>query len=320
MTQYNFRLRFHLCDGDSIRLDSEEKDLFRAPDGSCIRIKTGNQGTPIQTNSRAALVGGPYESKNAAEQAGLRARHALLAWSIRQRFGVDLGDNKLRSLFTHAGLSQLQAELERPVRNDIHGLDVYEANDSTAFVALNSNIAVGKSGEAFLAEIGTRLSNSSILPEKLALSAELYSLSFFEASFRARFLTLVAAVEALLEPAERPGTVQEFISQTQYEACKLPVDRATKEALRSSLEWLRRESIGQAGRELANTYLGDTLYLGMAARRFFRHCYTLRSEILHTGSPSDVSVDLLSIANVAQQFVGDLLNKILETTIEASTG
>jgi len=313
MPQFCFRLRFHLRDGDSIGLDLEEAILFSMPNNVTIKIKSAAKDTPIKSHSRAALVGGPFESEDAARIAAFHARRALLAWAVSQRIGMDLGDDKLRSQFTRYGLGELSSQVGQPVRNDVHGLDVYESDGKTLFVSWNMDAKLTKAGDAFMRDLHHLLGNPPQMTDKQALSAELYALSFFESSFRARFLTLVAAIEALLEPAFRHEVVREFVSDAQGRAAQLPVDDATRQAVQSSLEWLKRESIGQAGRALADRLLRDSQYLGMNSRKFFAYCYNLRSQILHSGKPSNDSVDLLELANATQQFVGDLLNEALAT-------
>jgi hypothetical protein len=145
------------------------------------------------------------------------------------------------------------------------------------------------------------------LSEKQRLAAELYCLSFFDTSFRSRFITLVTAVEALLNPVMRPAKVQSLIDNVKASLRGLETDDATRESMRGSLDYMKYESIGQAGRSLADSLLGDREYSGMKPGRFFNRCYGLGSEIVYRGAPSDSTVDLLQESNALQAFVGDLL-------------
>jgi hypothetical protein len=308
---FSFRLRFHLRGGDTIDIAAEEVLLHITPNGAMIKLKSGRHGSPIRENSRAAIVGTPYSTADQAKAAALECRKALLAWAVIERLGIDLGDDKLRSLFTIQGLRVLEEELGRPVRNDVHGVDVYESEEKTVFASCEVDAKLAKGGEAFVHGFGAFLHHPPALTDKMALSAELYALSFFEASFRARFLTLVTAMEALLEPAQRDNTVCEFVIATQERVRSLPLDDGTRQALQSSLEWLKRESIGQAGRALADLYLPDREYMSQPASRFFTNCYNVRSQMVHAGKPSNPTIDLLVLANAASQFIGDLLNAMI---------
>ena len=127
-----------------------------------------------------------------------------------------------------------------------------------------------------------RLTHPHELTNRERLSLDLYNASFFEISPHARFLTLVMAVEALLEPEPRPDPVrahvEELIRLTEMSGA-LPQNQ--KESLCGSLRWLLNESIGQAGRRLAREHLGAKTYGGLSGPQLFTHVYTLRSNLVH---------------------------------------
>ena len=318
MTQYSFRLRFHLREGSRIMLDAQEVELKRSADGIGIKIRTGSRGIAIKDNSSAAIVGGPFASKTDAARAGHEARQVLLAWSVTDRIGVDLGDDRLRTLATNYGLKVMERDLGCPVRNDLHGLDIYEAVDDLVFVAVTAQVDVNKNGEMFISKLRTLLADPPQWSDKQSLAAELYSLSFFETSYRARFLTLMASFEALLQPAERPQAVLEFVARVLQQTDALSIGDSDKQAFRTGLQSLKRESIGQAGRALATRCLGESTYLDMTPAKFFSHCYGLRSQILHAGKTSDATVDLLIVGNAMQQCLGDILTLVLQVGREQS--
>lgn len=139
------------------------------------------------------------------------------------------------------------------------------------------------------------------------LAAELYGASFFDVAFRSRFITLVTAVEALLDAPLRSNEIQVFVNDAKAKANSLVADPATRQAVVSSLEWLKNDSIGQTGRALAERLLVNLEYAGLSAGKIFSHCYRLRSEIVHNGKTSDPTIDLLQLSNACQAFVADLL-------------
>src|SRR5271157_2955816 len=145
------------------------------------------------------------------------------------------------------------------------------------------------------------------LTEKQVVAAELYCSSFFDVSFRSRLITLMSAVEALLDCPERSSAVLDVVDLLDKTVKEANIDEATKAAMRGSLQWLRQDSIGQTGKILSTRLLAGREYLGKTAPKFFRYCYDLRSQIVHNGQPSDPTVDLLGIANTFQAFVADLL-------------
>src|SRR5580765_4128257 len=139
------------------------------------------------------------------------------------------------------------------------------------------------------------------------LAAEIYSGSFFDVSPRSRFITLVTAVEALLEPAERSGPLQLLIEQMEALARSAAgIDDLTKGSIISNLQWLKAESIGQAGKALSARLLPDKKYDHRAASAFFNYCYNICSKLVHRGR-IDPSINPLLLANSMEAFVADLL-------------
>ena len=307
MTDYNFRLRFNLANAYRIGSDAEEIDLLVTPTKQRLRLRTAVSGTPIKDNSRAVVLGGPYTSPNEAMEAGEQAKKALLYWAVEQRLGIDLGDGRQRSVVTDAGLAMFQQQWGAPVRNDVHGIDVYEAIHNLRFAFTNMTPVVGKNPLALVETFNREFREPMLLTEKQRLAAEIYSGSFFDVSHRSRFITLVTAVEALLEPSRRSESAQTLVSEIENITRSSDVDNATQNAILSSLQWLRFESIGQTGRSLAKRLIPERQYGGRTSWSFFTYCYQLRSQILHRGGAEDDSADLLGLANETEGFVAYIL-------------
>ena len=314
-TMYSFRLRFHLLEGDRFDFNVPEVELARLNNGAVFKLKSGGRGDPIDKHSRLSIVGSPFPSEEEARRAGQSARNALIIWGAMKRRGIDTGEDRLRSLFTPAGLSLLEREHQQRVRNDMHGLDVYEAEPRPLFVALNIELSLNSSPASFLETIVPMLISPPVFSSKLLLSAELFTASFLERSHRTRFLMLMTSIEALLAPKRRGAVVEEFVDRIQGEASMLAVEPETVAAIRGAVEWLRHESIGQTGRALASKMLGTHTYAGLMPSRFFQHIYTIRSNVIHSGA-APKSVDLLDLSNEVSTFVGDLL----EATLAAADG
>ena len=307
MPKYQFRLRFNLLKGDYINSEQEKLELLRTSDGQCIRLGAGPSGTPIKASSNIAINGGPYSSAEEAAQVATQVRESVVTWAVRGRLGVDFGEGIARYVITELGKQHFQQEFGHPVRADRLGIDVYESEEGLRFVSRDMNLGIGKNVDTFVEHMRQTLSAPLGLSEKQMLAAELYSKSFFDGSFRTRFITLVTAIEALLEPPLRSTEIQEFVKETKTKANELVADAPIKQALISNLERLRYDSIGQTGRALAERLLGDKKYDGLKAGRFFSLCYGIRSEIVHNGKIPDPAIDLLGLSNTLQTFVADLL-------------
>lgn len=307
MQTFDFRLRFHLLDGDRIHESAEEIDVSVELNGTVLSLKSGAPGVPINALSRAALKGGPYMSEEEASAAAVRARNALLIWAIQQRIGIDIGDGKRRGGLTEFGREQLEVATGSPMRDDVHGIDVFPHREGQKFALFDAALSVGKSSPAFRACIAKYFEAPIALSDKQVIAAELYCSSFFDISGRSRFITLVSAVEALLETSPRSTIAVQVVDFLEDIVERSGIDQSTRNSMKGSLGWLRYESIGQAGRKLATSVLADRQYAGKSPERFFEFCYGLRSQLLHNGRAGDATVDINFIANTLNGFVADLL-------------
>lgn len=308
MAAFKFRLRVNLVQGDRFEFAGTELPLFNSLSGEPVHLRTATRDTPIGSQSRALLVGGPYTSEDAAWTGAAHARESLLIWAVRSRFGIDLGDGHARSVLTGAGKKHFEEQYGKPVRADFHGVDIYEDKGGTLFLNIAVDGHVAKNAMTFAEEIRSISGRCWNLSEKQRLASELYCASFFDSVLRSRFITLVTAVEALLDQLPRPKVVSDFVDDAVASVGNLDVDGPTRQALISSLDWLRRESIGQSGRRLADQLLEGREYGELTPGKFFSRCYKVRSQTVHRGTPDNPSVDFFDLANLCQVFVGDLLS------------
>lgn len=307
MTTYNFRIRFNIHESYRIESDEEEFELLASKTGERIKLCSSVNGEPIKNHASAIVQGGLYGSENQARDAAERAKRALLYWSIEQRLGIDFGDGKQRSGFTKAGLAKLQEQYGAPIRNDILGIDIYEYVENMLFAKINAKAKVGKNPNTLIETFHRKYLKDWQLTEKQVVASEIYLSSFFDVSARSRFITLVTAVEALLKPLERNDEVQRLVAEFEATTRRSTIDKSTKDSIIGSLQWLRCQSIGQAGRELARRLIPNELFDGQSSADFFTHCYDFRSQILHHGKIADKSVDIQHLANVAEKFVARFL-------------
>ena len=320
MPLYDFRLRFNFPEAYRIDSDLEELELLALLHGERIRLRSDAIGTPIKDHARAAVLGGSYASEYQARNAAEKSKRALLYWAIEQRLGIDFGDGKQKSVVTNEGLAMPQKQYGYPLRNDMHGIDVYEHVEKLRFVKFDAKETVGKYPPKLIDTFQREYLNSRQLTEKQLLASEIYASSFFDVSARSRFITLVTAIEALLEPLKRSDEVQALVTElkatTQQQSM---IDEPTKASIVGSLGRVRYQSIGQAGRTLARRLLPDEFFDGQSSVDFFTRCYDLRSQILHRGTIPEESVDIGQLANVMETFVAHLLIAVLNSEPQQGT-
>lgn len=307
MPLYDFRLRFNFSEAYRIGSDEDKIELLKLPSGERIRLVSDDIGTPINQHNHAAILGGPFASEEQATTAAGKSKLALLYWAIDQRVGMDFGDGKLRSGATKAGLALLQKQHGCPVRNDVHGIDVYEHVEKLKFVRVEGNAVVGKSPSRLIDTFQREYFSNRQLTKKQMLASEIYASSFFDVSPRSRFITLITAVEALSERSERSDVVKQLVRDCKKRAQLLNVDEQTRKSIIGSLEDLERESIMQAARVLVGRLIPNDVFDGQSSLNFFKRCYNLRSQILHRGAVEDYSVDVRHLANVMEGLVARLL-------------
>lgn len=188
------------------------------------------------------------------------------------------------------------------------------------FVNIDAKGQVGKNPQALIDTFQREYLNSRQLTDKQMLACEIYTSSFFDVSARTRFVTLVTAIEALLEQPKHPDKVQtlvrEFKDTTQQQSM---IDGPTKASIIGSLDRIRYQSIGQAGSTLAGYLLPDQSFNGRSSADFFKLCYDYRSQILHEGTISDASVDIVQLANNMERFVAYLLIAVLNSEPQQDT-
>jgi hypothetical protein len=76
------------------------------------------------------------------------------------------------------------------------------------------------------------------------------------------------------------------------------------------LSQLKRQSIGEAGRALANQLIPDEIFDGKTSAKFFNDSYNIRSELVHEGTV-DKSIDIPKLVSEMQRFVKQLLLAML---------
>lgn len=141
------------------------------------------------------------------------------------------------------------------------------------------------------------------------LPSALYGASFFQKGPDARYLMLMAALEALIEPQPRPATSIEHVKRLIKLTHESGLPEPEIKSMAGTLEWLKEESIGQAGRRLAKR-LGERRYMDgdETPVQFFTQCYKLRSNLVHGHVPRPTESDVGSRAANLEVFVGHLVS------------
>jgi hypothetical protein len=196
------------------------------------------------------------------------------------------------------------------ILNDTHGLMLFETQPMPRFALVNiPRVIRGIPQHRFEAVFSFAMSQECAISDRERVSFDLFNSSFFQQSADSRFILLIVAVESLLEPQPRSDDatqhVEHLIALTQASNLLHPNE---KDSMIGSLQWLRKESIGQAGRRFAHERLGMRRYMELDAAKFFSYVYDLRSRLVHGATPYPTRDEISSVVASLEVFVSDLLS------------
>ena len=304
---YAFRLRSRIPHDRALNCEETMIALSTGDSEHTLELTGEDKKQSIASARWLVLTGRPYISHEEAWEAGVRARNALMECSIRTAFPVDLGKDKATGGFSKYVKDKMQAKFDVQIENDVHGLLVYDESRSTKFARAHASATVVSSAQRILKAFEEAYATGHILTDKQQVAFELLASTGFELSPRSRFLALVMAIEALLEPAPREDAALEHVQSLLLQTRDSILTPEERDSLEGSLRWLLKESITKTGKKLATHLLGKNEYAGKDPASFFAHCYTLRSELVHSGRTNAESTDISAINADLRRFVADLL-------------
>lgn len=304
---FSFRIRFNRSPRDTIQLEENELIVTVPEKRISVALRARNDDFTIYNSDQLLLVGNGYDSEEEARVAGTQLQNALIVALARVRVGADFGHRAAKGMFTEHGLKWMEEQIGQRALNNIHGLMVFETIPKPKFVASDAQMTRGAHPDAFVSALKKAIALNPTMPERDLLAYTLFNASFFQPTSDSRFLLLVMAVEALIDPAPRsPNALTHVVSLIeQTKSASLAADE--RNSILGALSWLRRESINQSGRRLVTERLGAKVYDGRNAKDFFTYCYQLRSNLIHGNLPIPTFEEIGRVAASLEVFVSELL-------------
>jgi hypothetical protein len=307
---YTFRIRLNRASRSTIQTNLPEISVSNPENGNSVflRATSSETDTSLKDAKQWVLVGEGYSSENEAFEAGTRFQDALTVTLAKIRIGVDFGGRAPKGFFMPHGLQMLEQQMQRRVLNNEHGLMVYSSEPAPVFAATGpADLILSSSPESFEREFSATITRNRALTERERLAFSLFHASFFQPTADGRFLLLVMAIEALIDPKRKsPEAVRHvdgFITQIKNSS----LDLNERCSLIGSLKWLRDESINKAGQRLVAERLGDKIYGGKTAPKFFSKVYATRSKLVHGQVPIPTFEQVNALAAPLEVFVSELL-------------
>ncbi len=195
--------------------------------------------------------------------------------------------------------------------NDEPGLLVLPEVPPPVFSRIRADVIAGRNVEGTVTAIRDAYEARLTPDERTLLAFEMFTAaeSMPPGDADSRFLMLMIAIEALIEPGHRPQAQVDAIDTLKQQLASIDgLTPADADALRSALGQLKDESIGSAGRRLASS-LGGRTYLEMSADKFFTACYTARSNLVHGNVERPDANYIRSLIGPLLHFVRDLIRE-----------
>lgn len=303
---YSFRYRFEIAPGCALSSDETVLRLGTTPDGHELELASPS-GEPISQTRRLVLRSSGWRASDEAEKAGKVLSDKLALAFAKHRIGVELWKRRSSGVFTDAGLEMLGGG-ER-VLNDSQGLMVYTTHPAPRFASVGASVSRGTSPDGFVDSFQRAIRTSIELEDKERIALDLFNASFFEPASDTRFITLVIAIEALIQPRPRSTAATDLVNAFIEQVVSAELTVTERNSLAGSLRWLRSESIRGAGRRLVAERLKERQYGGQSAESFFARCYDIRSRLVHGNDPREAVGEVRATVADLEVLVSDLLTE-----------
>lgn len=290
------------------RLGHEAAELELTWLDRTVTVKPIGAGSTIKDAEWLKFASVGFLDEAEAEAHGRSLKGYLRLAAVRSHLPFDLGRETTISA-TFAPVTDSAAEQGVRLLPSVHGLMVYE---QTGLDRLFWGTATGLAStpkDKFVTALQDVAHLSPPLDgSRLALACDLYSQALFATSRSAQFVALVTAIESLIKRRPLPSAVRAILKQAEQavneELGKLASDgnEALLQTMSGGFHDLRRESISQAFRRLAETYGNPAGYDGVPPAEFAATVYRLRSKVVHG---TDVA-DPLPVAQL-MQLVSDII-------------
>lgn len=306
--EYKFRLCFELS-GDGTFTGNQEQIEFQAKlSAQPLKLAALDGTKKMDGSSRFSLSGGPFPTKEEAGIVADAARVAVLYYAVSNRVGINVGQHRIQNFaLTNAGRQYYEELVGARILEDHLGITIFEAEPPPRFLGMNFKGVVGKSVDTFTESVRTTLGGLRFRSPRVELAAEVYAMSHFEASGSARFLALFMTIEALIEPRPRSEAVTRHIDLLLEKTETANISEEEKKSLLGGISWLKNQSIGRTGRQLAAELLAGRTYQSLSAAEFFTKIYRTRNDLVHRGKVDHQA--LHTLVGDTDQFVSDLLQR-----------
>jgi len=297
MTTFAFRINC-LLSGDHI--ETMEPSIAVALPAPGPELKVLLQEVHERTAARSLILwSGGFASEDEARTAGAPVQRAVMLAGLMLGVGIDVGTDQVVS----PAARRKDGEPDAHLQPDVHGLQIVpqlKGEMLFGFLRVDRPLKRIPPGD-FAKKVTECYAFDRPLTKKQVLAAQLYNQSHFYSSDAGRFLTLISAVEALVEQTSKSDAAVALVeSMIEVARAKDDLSEPERESLCNGLRELRRQSISASCRKLVHTHCGET------AEEDFGRAYKIRSTMLHRGEPPpgiDLMTECLGLDGIVRRLV-----------------
>lgn len=306
-TSFSFRIRCKVPTRSGISTSDASLTISPPSGRPEVLLRSLNPAHSLADTPWFVISGDGYGAEEDAWQAATRYRSALIRAFAKLRIAVDFGERAPQGGLSEEWKLKMEKRTGRLHLSDVHGMMVFPSEPTPNLSWAEGGIRTTINADIVADAVADALGLDELVPDREILAYDLFSASFFAATADARFLNLMMAVETLIDQQERSQPVLSHLDELKERtrtASFLP--ESDRNSLMGALDSLRNHSVRQAGKKLAST-LQRTQYQGMEPEKFFGHCYSMRSSLVHGRYPRPSRTEVGTAGTNLEKFVGDLL-------------
>ena len=296
---FAFRLQCKLSEGNQFSFPSVvtgDWPSFATKRGHKVFVQAMDANAHVGVN-RFLITSSGYHDLATAKASATEAIKRLLLGAVAATVGVHfhMGEcvvsrtPEMSILFTNNGRQLIQ---------DQGNVTFYEDDLPVDFIEAHGTCTQTRHITCLIDKI---VSIPHEVSEEIVLASEIYCLTHFESSSRAKFLALITAIEVLGAPTDRSAEEIEVVKKICdfVKSSQLPDEQRNK--LLSACGNLRKRSIGDSVRGIVKQHLGSE------REEEFASLYQIRNKLAHRGPRLDLGREVAQLQSIVEQLLASLV-------------
>ncbi|MEM7227017.1 MAG: hypothetical protein AAF495_28880 [Pseudomonadota bacterium] len=165
-----FRVRLRIHTGNFLT-DNNKEPTFEVG-GRRILVTSHDKGDNLNS-TKILLNARQFPDKASAVSFGEKLKIAVSLASALRRFGVDTGEDRATSMIGKTVKDEIKEKFGVTLRNDVHGLDVFEDDDHVRFHSMSASATVSTPASVYFKQVDFAYEWAENLPAHLVEAAKL---------------------------------------------------------------------------------------------------------------------------------------------------